>query len=516
MKLSGRSRVTARHARIHDLFAPLSRRACRRRAARRSSPLRRFRRVVAYDVSDSELMWRRKFDSFTRGHDRYGGTLCPGGRRRAGHTATRSIAARGCTPCHGTTSCTPWTSPPVGIVPPEVRAAQRQPSRSTCSTARFTPRPRKGAAARRRVLSPTTSRRTVRLFAPAGGGMGGRRGVTINPEGRVFLGTGDAVFDDASKSLGNAIVSVKMAASRELELVDYYAPPNANWMFRAMSRRRCDPGSFDHQGRKPSVGTSEECPIWLLDHDNLGGRSPNGAVLVAAALRRRAGFDAHGVWRTMAASVDGRGRSGWSCRSTGRFGREFEAARGTPARPTAASRPTPSSSATAAGSWCRSRCRATWTWPDMPSSPTACCSCAPAARTPAGFPEHAFDDPRGAQLSRAVGNSAPRRLEGRKAALYYLDTLSGEELWTPATPSPPGILQRADGGRRRRLPDDVRRHDLRLRRGALEGPTTDAASLERRCRPDLHHVRRIYWPRDATSASVARPTPMHSAPRSLG
>ena len=32
------------------------------------------------------------------------------------------------------------------------------------------------------------------IFAPAGGGMWGRRGVAIDQEGRVFMGTGDAPF----------------------------------------------------------------------------------------------------------------------------------------------------------------------------------------------------------------------------------------------------------------------------------------------------------------------------------
>jgi len=45
------------------------------------------------------------------------------------------------------------------------------------------------------------------------------------------------------------------------------------------------------------------------------------------------------------------------------------------------------------------------------------------------FPERAFNDPKGAQLGGAVSNGAPRRLEGRKAALYALDALTGEELW---------------------------------------------------------------------------------------
>ena len=45
------------------------------------------------------------------------------------------------------------------------------------------------------------------------------------------------------------------------------------------------------------------------------------------------------------------------------------------------------------------------------------------------LPERAFNDPRGPQLGGAVSNGAPRRLIGRKAALYALNALTGEELW---------------------------------------------------------------------------------------
>ena len=96
--------------------------------------------------------------------------------------------------------------------------------------------------------------------------------MAIDPEGRVYIGTGDATFDDATKSLGNAIVSVKMDANGELQLVDYYAPPNANWMFRRDLDVNVTPMVFDYQGRKFLVGTSKECRLQVLDRDNLGGR----------------------------------------------------------------------------------------------------------------------------------------------------------------------------------------------------------------------------------------------------
>src|SRR5436190_19218302 len=44
--------------------------------------------------------------------------------------------------------------------------------------------------------------RKASIFQPAGGGLWGRRGDAIDPEGRVYIGTGDARFDSTSRSLG--------------------------------------------------------------------------------------------------------------------------------------------------------------------------------------------------------------------------------------------------------------------------------------------------------------------------
>ena len=48
------------------------------------------------------------------------------------------------------------------------------------------------------------------IFLPAGGGLWGRRGAAVDPEGRVFMGTGDARFDPTTRNLGNGIVAVKL------------------------------------------------------------------------------------------------------------------------------------------------------------------------------------------------------------------------------------------------------------------------------------------------------------------
>ena len=74
--------------------------------------------------------------------------------------------------------------------------------------------------------------RRASAFIPAGGGLWGRRGASISPEGIVYLGTGDAQFDPANRRLGNGIVGVKLDAGKQLQLADYFGATNANWLWR--------------------------------------------------------------------------------------------------------------------------------------------------------------------------------------------------------------------------------------------------------------------------------------------
>ena len=104
--------------------------------------------------------------------------------------------------------------------------------------------------------------------------MWGRRGAAISPEGVVYMVTGDAMFSPQTKSLGNAIVGARLDDNQQLQLVDYFAPPNANWMRARDLDMNVTPMAFDYRGRKFLVGTSKECRVWLLDRDALGGEDP--------------------------------------------------------------------------------------------------------------------------------------------------------------------------------------------------------------------------------------------------
>ena len=150
--------------------------------------------------------------------------------------------------------------------------------------------------------------RRASTFIPAGGGLWGRRGAAIDPEGRVYLGTGDAQFDPATRRLGNGIVGVKLDANKQLQLVDYFGAPNANWLWRRDLDVNTTPVAIDYRGRKFLVGTSKECRLWLLDRDNLGGEDHRTTLhttpLICADSQA---FDNVGVWGALSAWQDAAG-----------------------------------------------------------------------------------------------------------------------------------------------------------------------------------------------------------------
>ena len=95
---------------------------------------------------------------------------------------------------------------------------------------------------------------------PDGGGLWGRRGVAVDPEGRVFMGTGDGPFVPATKTLGSAIVAVKLDENRQEQLADYFAAPNANFLYRRDLDLNVTPMAFDYRGREIPRGDEQGVP----------------------------------------------------------------------------------------------------------------------------------------------------------------------------------------------------------------------------------------------------------------
>ena len=393
--------------------------------------------LIALDVATGQNVWRRRFDStfVEQPGGRGGGTLCPGGQ-----TAVPVIA-----PATGgayTVYAVSWDG--------RLRQLNLADGQDTAAPEKFLPSNGKpyalnlfnntiytataqgcGGVPNGYYAFDLATRRTS-VFLPAGGGMWGRRGVAIAPDGTLFMGTGDAPFSPTTKSLGTAVVAVKADSNKQLQIVDYYAPPNANWLYRRDLDVNVTPVVLDHRGRKFLVATSKECRLWLLDRDALGGDDHRTALQVTPLLCNDAQqYDGMGIWGALAAWQDSTGRQWIVVPFYGPVSRQFKA-------PIEHSRPTGGGVAAytleeRAGKW---ELVPQWLSRDMDLAEHAIvangivftyASGEDASQTLADRP---WDSPLGGRLGGGLDSSAARRIpNSRRATIYALDALTGKELW---------------------------------------------------------------------------------------
>ena len=306
---------------MHNLFAPLV-------AERVTTPQgTRELAVVAgvsddlfgIDVATGKQLWHRHFDSTLANPGGTNDTLCPGGQ-----TAVPTMAQT--SPGTYTIYAVSWDG--------RLRQVNLADGQDAAPPEKFMPGGGKPYALNLKdgVIYTATAQgcggltnafysfdletRRASAFIPAGGGLWGRRGASIDPEGRVFLGTGDAPFDPSTRRLGNGIVGVKIDGSKQLQLADFFGAPNANWLWRRDLDVNTTPLLFDYRGRKFLVGTSKECRLWLLDRDGLGGRITGRRCRrrrSSATTRARSTRGACGA--RLAGGTTRPARSGCSCRS---------------------------------------------------------------------------------------------------------------------------------------------------------------------------------------------------------
>jgi len=269
-------------------------------------------------------------------------------------------------------------------------------------------------------------------FIPAGGGLWGRRGASISPEGVAYLGTGDAMFDPANRRLGNGIVGVKMDAAKSLQLEDYFGAPNANWLWRRDLDVNVTPVAFDYRGKKFLVGTSKECRMWLLDRESLGGEDHRTTLHTTPLLCNDAqAFDGRGVWGSISVWED-RGTMWVLVPFWGPVSKEFKApiehARGEGGGLAAYK------VEQRAGKW---QLTPAWLSRNMDLAEEAVIANGVVFAYAAGedasqvVPDAAWNEPGGAKYGGGLSSGPVRRIPtSRKAALYALDGQTGKELWS--------------------------------------------------------------------------------------
>jgi outer membrane protein assembly factor BamB len=441
MKLLWKIKLTSTPREMHNLFAPLI-------AERVTTPQGvREMAVVAgvsddlfgIDVASGELMWNTHFDStYTPppGPHR-DDTLCPGGQ-----TAVPAIGPAG-TPGKYTVYAVSWDgrlrqvnlADGQDVAPPEkfMPSNGKPYALNLVNGVIYTASAQGCGGVMNAFYSFDLATRKSSLFLPAGGGLWGRRGAAVTAEGTAFLGTGDAQFNPETKSLGNGIVGVKLDANRQLQLVDYFGSPNANWLWRRDLDVNVTPMSFDYRGRKFLVGTSKECRMWVLDREALGGDDHRTTLFTTPLLCNDAqAFDNRGVWGAMAAWQDPAGAQWVLVPFWGPVSKGFHA-------PVEHARPTEGGVAAyrleeRTGRW---QLTPAWLSRDMDLAEEVVVAGGVAFVYAAGedgtqvLADLAWNEPGGPRYGGGLSSGSIRRITvSRHASLYALDALTGKELWS--------------------------------------------------------------------------------------
>jgi PQQ enzyme repeat len=426
---------------MHNLFAPL----VAERVTTAQGP--RELAVVAgvsddlfgIDVASGKQIWHRHFDSTLANPGGTSDTLCPGGQ-----TAVPTLAQT--SPGIYTIYAVSWDG--------RLRQVNLADGQDAAPPEKFIPGGGKPYALNLRdgVIYTATAQGCGGLtnafysfdlashrgsaFIPAGGGLWGRRGAAVDPEGRVYIGTGDAQFDPKTQRLGNAIVGVKLDANKQLQLIDFFGSPNANWLWRRDLDVNTTPVAFDANGRKFLVGTSKECRLWLLDRDALGGEDHRTTLHTTPLICNDArAFDARGVWGALSEWQDQSGTSWVLAPFWGPVSKDFHA-------PVEHARPTGGGVAAfkvqqANGGW---QLTPAWLSRDMDLAEEAVIANGIVFAYAAGedasqtLPDKAWDEPGGPVYGGGLSSGPARRIPtSRHAVLYALDAPTGKELWSSGT-----------------------------------------------------------------------------------
>lgn len=423
---------------MHNLFAPL----VAERVTTAQGP--RELAVVAgvsddlfgIDVASGKQIWHRRFDRTLAEPGGTSDTLCPGGQ-----TAVPTLAQT--SPGRYTIYAVSWDgrlrqvnlADGQDAAPPElfIPGGGKPYALNLHNGVIYTATAQGCGGLTNAFYSFDLASRRASAFIPAGGGLWGRRGAAVDAEGRVYIGTGDAQFDPPTRRLGNAVVSVKLDAGRQLQLVDFFGAPNANWLWRRDLDVNTTPVVFDAHDRRFLVATSKECRLWLLDREALGGEDHRTALHTTPLICNDArAFDARGVWGALGAWQDRDGTSWVLAPFWGPVSQEFHA-------PIEHARPAAGGVAAftlqpRAGGW---QLAPAWLSRDMDLAEEVVIANGIVFAYAAGedasqtMPDRAWDEPGGPVYGGGLSSGPARRIPtSRHATLYALDARTGKELWS--------------------------------------------------------------------------------------
>lgn len=269
--------------------------------------------LYAVDVESGTLLWQKHFPYVSPKPQLGGrGPLCPGGL-----VATPVVA-----PADGSGKRTAYVAssdgmlhtlnvadgedlaPPVNFLPPNAKAYALNLWENTIYST--TAQSCGGNTNEFWAIDLTSPEKKVTRFNPGGnGGLWGRTGAAIGSDGTVYSPTGDGPFDPDKHLLSEAIVAV---TPKELKLKDYFAAPNAAFLWKRDLDMQVTPAIFDFKGRELLATSSKECRVFLLDSKSLGGADHRTALdRTPLVCNEEVNFAAAGVWGSLASWKDSNG-----------------------------------------------------------------------------------------------------------------------------------------------------------------------------------------------------------------
>ncbi|MGH9661944.1 MAG: PQQ-binding-like beta-propeller repeat protein, partial [Bryobacteraceae bacterium] len=271
--------------------------------------------LFAIDVATGELLWKKHFDSNFR--ESSGGrgpsVLCPGGM-----TANVTIGP-GRSPGDYIIYAASWDgrlrkvnaadgadlAPPAKFMPPNGKPYAMNLFNNVLYT-----HSAQGCGGNPNVAyAYDLATNKVGSWGPAGGGMWGRSGPAISANGTMYTGTGDGRWDPENGLYGNGIIGVKQnPQTKSLDLVDYYGPSNAEWLFKRDLDMQVTPAIFSHRGKEYMVDASKECRLYLMDTESIGGDDHRTPVYRTPLICNEiVDFAEAGIWGSLATWLDAEG-----------------------------------------------------------------------------------------------------------------------------------------------------------------------------------------------------------------
>jgi outer membrane protein assembly factor BamB len=140
-------------------------------------------------------------------------------------------------------------------------------------------------------------------------GIWGRGGPVFGKNGIIYGGTADGHFDPIAGDYSESVVGV---SAKEMKLVDYFSPPNWDYLRRKdFDLGSASPVYFGWKNRELVAGGFKEGVIYLMDANELGGKDHQTALYTTPRLGndKANGLEGLGFWGTVSTYRDTDGQT---------------------------------------------------------------------------------------------------------------------------------------------------------------------------------------------------------------